>query len=408
MNLQELRRRAFEIFTKADAIHKKALGENRSLSESEKPEYDSLMTQFRNLMVDIDRETQHEEIRARGEASVNQPGRPAPGTIPAVRSLGEVALAAYRRYKNMETVEDRAFSMTTGSGGGILVPDQTSSTILRLGVEASIVEPRAMVLPPGDQPDAGIRIPYLVQGSTGAYGGISPTWKAEAGAQTEQTAELDGLLLEPKEIGDYSIMTDQLLRNAPVMGAFVENLFRDAINGKKDYRFLRGNGVGEPKGVLNADAKLTVTRNTASDVKFTDVASMMGKILPDSLGNAIWVANITVLPKLLGLADTVGWNVFIAGDATKGIPGTLFGIPIKFTGRMPPLGTEGDLGLVDFSKYIIKRGSGPYIAYSEHLYFLTNRTVIKAYEMADGQPWVKEALTLEDSSSQVSPFVFLK
>ena len=75
---------------------------------------------------------------------------------------------------------------------------------------------------------------------------------------------------------------------------------------------------------------------------------------------------------------------------------------------MPALGSEGDLCLCDFSYYLIKDGSGPYVAASEHVYFKNNKTVIKAFWNVDGQAWMKEPLTLEDGSTQVSPFVFLK
>jgi HK97 family phage major capsid protein len=97
----------------------------------------------------------------------------------------------------------------------------------------------------------------------------------------------------------------------------------------------------------------------------------------------------------------------MVGDITKKVPASLFGLPIVFTGKTPVLGSTGDLMLIDFSYYLIKEGSGPYIASSEHVYFTTNRTVVKCFTMIDGQPWVKTPLTLEDGSTTVSPYVVL-
>jgi HK97 family phage major capsid protein len=63
---------------------------------------------------------------------------------------------------------------------------------------------------------------------------------------------------------------------------------------------------------------------------------------------------------------------------------------------------------MDFSYYLVRNGAGPFIAASEHVYFLNNKTVVKAFGSIDGQPWLKEPLTLDDGATQVSPFVILK
>ena len=72
------------------------------------------------------------------------------------------------------------------------------------------------------------------------------------------------------------------------------------------------------------------------------------------------------------------------------------------------LGTVGDLILVDMDYYLIKDGSGPFVATSEHVHFLTNRTVIKIFWNVDGQPWLSAPIPLEGSAvNTVSPFVVL-
>lgn len=402
MDLNELRKAAFEKFTKADEIQKKAEAEKRDLTDAEKTEYRSLIEEVAKRNAELVRLSEHEALRARFNQSANQPFKPVPVTVPGeYRTAGAWAAALFRK-------EERAFNMTTGSAGGLMIPEQFLPEIMALKPEASIVRSRAMVVgAEGDSPDAAIRLPYLVQGANGVYGGMSSTYKAESGTQTEQTAALNSLLLEPKEVGDYIILTDQLMRNSGVMTAFVKQLFQDTINGMEDYNFLRGNGVGAPKGVLNADAKIAVTRNTATDVKYTDITTMLKKFLPESWGVGVWVANVSTLDKLLALADGNNNNVFIRGDATKSIPNTLFGMPIILTGKVPTLGTAGDLGLFDFSKYIIKDGSGPYFDTSPHFLFTTNKTVAKGYRLSDGQPWVVSALRLEDGVNYVSPFVVL-
>ncbi|MGD9644055.1 MAG: phage major capsid protein, partial [Elusimicrobiales bacterium] len=73
----------------------------------------------------------------------------------------------------------------------------------------------------------------------------------------------------------------------------------------------------------------------------------------------------------------------------------------------PALGSKGDLILVDFTYYLIKDGSGPFVAASEHVLFRQNKTVIKVFWNVDGKGWVNEPLTLEDGTTKVSPYVVL-
>jgi HK97 family phage major capsid protein len=62
--------------------------------------------------------------------------------------------------------------------------------------------------------------------------------------------------------------------------------------------------------------------------------------------------------------------------------------------------------LADWSYYLIKDGSGPFVAASEHVYFLNNKTVIKIFWNVDGTPWLNAPFT-EENGYQVSPFVAL-
>lgn len=82
--------------------------------------------------------------------------------------------------------------------------------------------------------------------------------------------------------------------------------------------------------------------------------------------------------------------------------------PIEFTGKTFPLGARGDLALVDFSKYLIKDGSGLYVGASEHALWKQNKTIIKAFTNVDGKPWVKSPIKLEDGVTTVSPYVILE
>ena len=99
-------------------------------------------------------------------------------------------------------------------------------------------------------------------------------------------------------------------------------------------------------------------------------------------------------------------RVFIGGGnfsgvAAGGLPSTLFGFPIVFSDRLPTLGTKGDLILADLAYYVIKDGSGPFLAWSEHVYWTANKSVVKIVWNVDGKAWLTEPLILEGTSARL-------
>jgi HK97 family phage major capsid protein len=202
-------------------------------------------------------------------------------------------------------------------------------------------------------------------------------------------------------------LTNKTLQNWEASGALIETLLRQAYVNGRDLKFLRGSGVGCPLGVLNASGAIKIARDTSGTVKYIDLVTMLSRLYAGD-GEPVWAINRTLMPILMTLQDPAGHYIFNAGDATKGVPATLLGLPVKWNGKTPLLGKEGDVSLAKFNYYLTKAGSGPYIAISEHVKFTTNKTVFKIVANIDGQPWVKDPLKLEDGETTVSPYIILK
>jgi HK97 family phage major capsid protein len=216
--------------------------------------------------------------------------------------------------------------------------------------------------------------------------------------------------LKAHELSGYSVSSNVLLQDAAFgLEKFLMQLFGLAIGWFEDYAFLQGNGVGKPVGMLNCGARINVTRNTASAVKFTDVATMWSKLLPISWTSAIWLFSPSVIPQLLQLQDGASRAIFISIDqgATQKPNWSLLGRPAFPTEKLPALGTNGDLMLVDPQFYVIGDRMQVEIAASEHVNFLKNQMTWRVVERVDGQPWLDKAITLQDATTTVSPFVAL-
>lgn len=311
-------------------------------------------------------------------------------------------------FKGQLMPHTKDWSMGTDANGGYAVPPQFDvSQIWMLNPERSIVRPRATVIPAGDPPDAALNMPALNQGNNGVFGGVEVQWIGEGVEKPDTNGTLREITLQPNEVAASTVVTDKLLRNWQAASSFIGNLLSQAMYAAEDIAFLTGNGTGKPTGVIGATGAKVVNRKTASQVAYEDIVNMLAALYAESMPSAVWIANQTVLPQIATMQDPGGRYIYIGGDATKAIPATLAGLPILFTGRTPVLGTKGDLILVDFQNYLIKDGSGPFIAASEHVLFKQNKTVIKVFWNVDGKPWVNAPLLLEDGNTTVSPYVVL-
>lgn len=441
--LQEMLQDRAGLITQQRALLDKAKTEKRDFTEAEETEFNG----FEAKIVALDNQVVREEALAARESQLDEavaPYRPSAAALggnPVQKEKKDDAgFANFGEFVSSIRFGDQknrhlALATNEGQGGGRAVPEAFASqllgfrnewnlggvdgasqflptqfmpdNILQLNPQAAIVRPRATVIPAGDPPDSKITIPALDQGSNGVYAGVEVDWIEEGGEKPETDAKMKEISLEPHEVAATTVVTDKLLRNWKAADTFIRNLLSRAMLAAEDVAFLTGNGTGKPLGVLNATGALTVKRKTANEITYFDVVSMLASLLPESVGSAVFVAHQSTLVQLMTMTDPSGRYIFIQGDATKGIPSTLAGIPIRFTGRTKPLGTKGDLQLVDFYYYLIKDGSGPFIDASEHVLFRSNKTVIKAFWNVDGKPWVISPLTLEDGVTKVSPYVLL-
>jgi HK97 family phage major capsid protein len=306
-----------------------------------------------------------------------------------------------------------ALGESSGVTGGYTVPPDFYQGLMSLIVERSIVRPRAYVQP---MASATLQIPYLdvttvqAAGTSPFFGGVKMNWTAEAQARTENEPQFKQMELRAWELSGYSVSSNVLLQDSVVgLEKFLMTLFSMAIAWFEDFAFIQGNGAGKPQGMVTANSAISVTRTNTNLVQFQDVANMWSKLLPHSWQNAIWMFSPTVVPQLLRLQDGANRAIFISVDqgAVKTPQWALLGRPAIPTEKLPALGSSYDIALVDPTLYVIGDRMSIEVAASEHVNFLNNQMTWRVVERVDGQPWLDKPITLQDASTQVSPFVYL-
>ena len=136
---------------------------------------------------------------------------------------------------------------------------------------------------------------------------------------------------------------------------------------------------------------------------------MYARMLPASLGNAVWIAHNDTFPQLatMSLAVGTGGSAVWMNNGVGGPPMTILGRPVIFTEKAQTLGTAGDIYFADLSYYMIADRQQLEVASSEHTRFSTDETDWRLIQRVDGRPRIDSALTPRNGSNTVSPFVAL-
>ncbi|PSJ64499.1 phage major capsid protein [Kumtagia ephedrae] len=427
--LKQLREKRAKLVAEMRGIIEKAEAEDRDLSAEEQTAFDAAKASKEDLDKRIERLEAVEGDEAALNAIVPAVSRQAniqrqggPEAAREFETLGEFMHAVRFRPSDqrLEFVEHNPaaidpatgdvraeFRMDNDTSGGFMVPTQFRSTILRVQPQDALVRPRAQVIPAGSPPDASITMPALDQSGANPanmFGGMTFSWIEEGGDKPETDADLRGVTLTPHEIAGFVTVTDKLLRNWAASSTFIEGLMREGVNAAEDYAFLRGNGVTQPLGALNAGATKYINRAVANQVSYVDLVKMVAVLLMRG-GTPVWSMSQSVLPQIAQMVDPEGHYIWQA-NAREGFAGNLLGYPVRWNNRAPALGTKGDVLLADWKYYLIKDGSGPFVAASEHVKFTSNKTVIKIFWNVDGAPWMHAPIK-EENGYEVSPFVGL-
>lgn len=429
MTLEELRKRLREIVARMTALDETMSADGYEDKDEDWAEFDALEKEADGIQAKIKRLESVNALNAQiaaDDAEVVPAAARGQGTIPGAQPDTEFEtfgqfMHAVRFNQNDQRLASAYHEFDThtehrmddGPSGGFMVPVQFRNTLMRVTPQSALVRPRATVIPAGSPPDSAVTMPALDQTGTApdnVYGGVRVQKVSEGGEKPETEAKLREIKLEPREVAGTMVVTDKLLRNWQAAGPTLEGLFRQAVTSYEDHQFLSGNGVGGPLGAINSSAAYAVTRQAVNAFDYDDLSAILARFLMRG-GSPVWSISKSVYPELLTMRNETGdggdgaliWQPNARDAAGNQM---LMGYPIRWNERAPALGTKGDVGLFDFSQYLVKDGSGPFVAASEHVHFTSNKTVIKIFWNVDGQPWLTEPFRGEDNFAQ-SPFVVL-
>lgn len=315
----------------------------------------------------------------------------------------------------LETVYKTAMVSTSGAVGGYTVPAELNYELMQDVAEEALIRPRADVQPMTSATlDLSLPDATIVPSSSAIspfYAGMQMKWTEEGTARSETEPKWRRLTLRAWELSGYALISNTMAADGgSPLETRLRKLFARSIAWYEDYAFLQGTGVGQPLGMVVAPGTKTVTRNTGSHFVAADMGAMAKALLPYSYNRGIWLISPSVWGDLPGFTGGY-WqaNQPMPRDGDNGPRFVLNSQPGFTTEKLPALGTKGDVLLIDPSLYIIGDRQAVDIQFSrdEPTAFLNNQSVWRIVHRVDGQPAFPSTITLQDTSTTVSPHVVL-
>ena len=341
------------------------------------------------------------------------------------RSFGEQLQAVARSALTMRSggqPDGRLERAPTGSsevdptGGGFLAQVDFQEAIFMLAHDMGEILSRVNKIPISANAN-GIKINGIDETSrlTGSrWGGVQSYWVGEGTTVTPTKPKFRRIEFDLKKLFSIAYMTDELLQDSTALTAILGQAFAEEIMFMTEDAVFEGTGAGQPLGLLNSPALITVPKLTgqaSATIVKENIDQAWSRLWARNRKDSVWLINQDALPQLMGLAQVVGTGgapVYLPPGGYSGAAySTLLGRPIIETEYNAALGSVGDIMLADLSQYTVVDKGGVQAATSMHIAFLTDEMVFRITYRTDGQPMWKSPITPFKGSNTRGPFVAL-
>lgn len=248
-----------------------ALQNKESLTDEEKTSFDSIMSEIKNLDLDITRAEEAEKIMSAAAGKS------------AVKGLSSSTKKELKNYSFMKAIREGATGNLTGleaemhqeanlekkaSGiyneSSVSIPsflaDKRALDVATDGTDLVAVNNASAIIPVlRPNPIVGSLGATIITGLVGDLdlprqsSATAATWEGENDANAESTPGFNKLSLTPKRLGAYTEISKQLLaQRSPSVDALVRSDLEIAIGNALDVAAINGAGSGGvPEGILN-------------------------------------------------------------------------------------------------------------------------------------------------------------
>jgi HK97 family phage major capsid protein len=438
MDILELRKQWTDLLNQMNGLVESAKRDNRLLDEKELTQYDDLKKRQAQIEANIERAEELNQLNAKRSTTVTREpgvvvtrneGEDANGECKVWRSLGDQLAAVARAGRNPHDVDKKldesqkimraatGLNEAVGADGGFLVQTNFVEGLLRRTYETGILASRvrrASLTGKGNSISLNV-VDDNSRVSGSRLGGIQAFWENEGDLYIASKPRFRQMGLVLKKLTGLCYATEELLEDTGMLETIITEGFTEEFGYKIDEAILYGTGAGQPLGIMNSGAVITVPKVTgqaAGTLAYENVLAMRGRLWARSRANSVWLINQDVEGSLATMVFTPAGGSSIpvympAGGAAGAQYDTLFNRPILPIEQAKTLGATGDVILADLSQYFLVDKGAMQKATSVHVRFIYDEMTYKFTYRVDGQPIWNAALTPANGTNTVSPFVAL-
>lgn len=277
-----------------------------------------------------------------------------------------------------------------GARGGFSVPEELAAQMLDASLEDEIVRPRATIEPMKSKTKKIWSFDASTSAGAVLYGGFTPEWLPEEGGFAPQRLKLKTMTLTAYKLALLGVSSNELIADGATFEDGLQGAMVKSCGWGLDLAFLTGNGAGKPLGALNAASRVTVAKETGQlpdTIVYENLSKMWARMHPAVHRGAVWVANSTAIPQLqtITVATGTGGVHYPVMNETNG-RFFIFGAEVLFTEKVPAVGDEGDISLINWSQYAVGLRKEVSVDKSMHAGFTTDQSYYRAIVRADGGP----------------------
>src|SRR5512146_349381 len=231
-------------------------------------------------------------------------------------------------------------------------------------------------------------------GATGVT--AAKTSEANAGAAaTASKIAINQRVVQLFKATVFTNVTEELNADNPAVIQYITRIMGRQLQGLVERWILRGSGVGEPLGILNAPALVSVAAETSGNGASTlirqNLSKMSGRILPGYENEAFWAVSPSARIAVNDMRLAANGNS--RADYSAGFGDPLLGFPLVTTMEAPAVGTVGDCMLIAPSGFMTLTRGGVNTQATIFFAFDQGLTTLRAYIRLGQQPILSAVVT---------------
>jgi len=413
-----LRKKKADLVGAARKFDDECTRDGKVMGAEDQVKYDQMVKEIRAQEDSIRRKEELQQMEMASAPDGTAGFRMVPGAVEdrVFATLGDQLIAVARAHRPGGKIDPRLVRATgMGEGvaadGGFLVEKDFLPGLLKGAYEQAPIAQLCFKVPIGPNSN-GLKFARIDESSRAdgyRSGGVLAYWSGEAATVTAKKPKIGKGSLDLDKLMAICYATDELLEDATALGAIIEREFAAEMSYKLNDAIINGTGSGQPLGILNSDALVSVAKESGQTnytIMTENILKMWRSLPAAARSRSVWAYNqeledqLSTLYKVIGVGGSLFPDLFVDGRI-KGRPA----FPME---QCKGAGSVGDILLIDPQDYLLIDKGGLKAETSIHVMFIYDESTFRFTYRVNGMPLTKSKVTPAnryDSTFYYSPYV---